>query len=135
MSLTSAAEDRLAIRNLVETYADAVFRRDAESWIACWSREPTWNLAGTVIEGRETVLGAWQQAMAGFAFVAFFSQIGRIEVSGDDASLRLYTHEFLEKQDGERQRVLGQYDDKLVREDGAWRFATRTFTINKEWPA
>jgi hypothetical protein len=32
MPSTGPAEDRLAIRELLETYADAVCRRDADDW-------------------------------------------------------------------------------------------------------
>ena len=31
--------DRLAVRERIEAYADAVFRKDAESWGACWAED------------------------------------------------------------------------------------------------
>ena len=37
MPFTGPAEDRLAIRELIESYADAVIRTDAEAWGATWS--------------------------------------------------------------------------------------------------
>lgn len=134
MSFSGPQTDQIAIRALVDSYADAVFRRDGDAWIACWSGHPKWDLAGTVIEGRETVLGAWQQAMSDLGFVAFFSQVGSIMVSEETATMRLYTHEFLELENGTKQRVLGQYDDYLVKQGGEWRFAHRKFQIKKEWP-
>ena len=36
MAFEGPIEDRLAIRELIENYADAVFQRDEERWAANW---------------------------------------------------------------------------------------------------
>ena len=38
MAFKGSVEDRLAIRERVDAYCDAVFRRNADDWIACWGR-------------------------------------------------------------------------------------------------
>ena len=41
MPFTGLAEDRLAIRELLETYADAVTRCDAAGWYAVFKSRPS----------------------------------------------------------------------------------------------
>ncbi|MFN7174902.1 MAG: nuclear transport factor 2 family protein, partial [Thermaurantiacus tibetensis] len=43
---TGELADRLAIRERIEAYNDAVFRRDAEDWAACWAEDAVWEVAG-----------------------------------------------------------------------------------------
>ena len=123
MSFTGPIEDRLAIRETGEAYADAVFRRDAGAWAATWAQDARWDLAGTVVEGRDAIVQLWTGAMAGFSFVAFFSQLGSVAVSGDRATARHHTAEDLVTTDGKVRRVLG---------NGVWRFASRTYRIVRE---
>ena len=39
MAFTGPLEDRIAIRELLETYADAVCRVDAEAWGSTWAED------------------------------------------------------------------------------------------------
>jgi uncharacterized protein (TIGR02246 family) len=130
-----ASEDQLAIRALIDSYTDAVFRRDPQDWGATWTEDALWNLAGTEVRGRDAIVGLWTQAMAGFPFVAFFAQIGHIAIDGDRATGRVYTHEYLELADGSVSRPIGQYLDVYTRTADGWRFAERHFSILKETQA
>jgi uncharacterized protein (TIGR02246 family) len=124
-------DDDAAIRRLIDAYADAVFRRDAEDWGQCWAVDSRWLLMGTEVAGRDAIVGLWTQAMAGFVFVAFFSQVGRIDIDGDRATGRIWTHEVLEHPDGTVTRPVGRYDDVYVRTGEGWRFAERRYTMLK----
>ena len=132
MAFTGPAEDQFAIRALIDRYADAVFRRDGDDWGACWADDGDWHLMGTQVTGRPAIVRLWLQAMAGFAFVAFFSQPGSIVVEGDGATGTVYTHEVLETLDGKISRPVGQYLDRYVKREGAWLFAERRYTLLKE---
>ncbi len=123
------ALDRLSIRELIEAYADAVFRRDAEAWIDCWADDATWDLMGHSVAGRDAILATWKGAMSAFETTAFFAQPGRIAVEGDLAAARVWTQEVLVTKAGDTRRVVGAYDDSLVRRDGRWLFARRAFRI------
>ena len=123
--------DQLAIRALNEAYADAVFRRDAKVWGDCWAEASTWHLMGSTITGRSAIVAAWETAMAGFQFVAFFVQQGSLLVDGDSASGTVYTHEVLENQAGAVLRPVGRYDDRYIKQDGRWLFAERNYTMLK----
>jgi len=125
-------EDRLAIRELVESYNDAVMRFDADAWSANWSDDATWNLAGMgEFKGRAAILAAWKGAMANFEFVGFFASAGPIVVDGDRARGVWYQQEFLHQRDGVRRNVTGRYDDEYVKRGGRWYFAKRMYSVLK----
>lgn len=132
MAFDGPPEDQVAIRALIDSYSDAVFRRDAQAWGATWAEDALWNLMGTEVRGREAIVGLWTQAMAGFPFVAFFAQIGHLAITGDRAKGRVYTHEYLELADGSISRPIGQYLDVYTRTADGWRFAERRFQVLKE---
>lgn len=123
--------DDAAIRALIEAYSDAVFRRDAGDWGACWAEDGCWFLMGQEVVGRAAIVALWEQAMAGFTFVAFFAQPGPIAIDGDRAHARVWTHEVLEGADGTQSRPVGRYDDHYVRTTEGWRFAERRYTLLK----
>ena len=122
-------EDRLAIRERIEAYADAVFRRDAESWISNWTEDAVWDLAGTEVAGRETIKGAWLHAMSAFPLAAFFAHPGSIQVEGKRATARVYTQEMLTLAEGGVRRIVGVYEDELIKADGSWLFSRRSYRI------
>ncbi|WP_226016397.1 nuclear transport factor 2 family protein [Novosphingobium sp. FKTRR1] len=130
MSFTGPAEDRLAIRELLETYADAVTRLDADAWIATWAEDAEWSLPdypelGTT-HGRPAIRAMWVEAMKGYPGIMFEAWPGAIEVTGDTAVVRSYTAEVYD-QNGQTHRDRGQYDDTLVKIDGRWLFRSRSF--------
>ena len=132
MSSSNEVSDQFAIRNLIETYADAVFRRDAEAWGATWAQDATWHLMGNTVAGRAAIVGAWSEAMKGFKFVAFFSQPGPIQINGNVATGRVYTNEVLVDQTDRLFRLVGRYEDTYQKINGAWLFQTRNYTPLQE---
>lgn len=131
MALSSGPiEDRLAIRELVESYNDAVMRFDADDWAANWTDDATWVLPGAgELTGKATFVPVWQAAMANFEFVGFFASAGPIHVDGDQASGIWYQQEFLHQKDGVKRTVTGRYQDAYVRADGRWFFARRDYSV------
>jgi ketosteroid isomerase-like protein len=125
-------EDRVAIRELHDSYGDAVFRGDAQDWAANWAPDAVWNLMGNEIAGRDAIAQVWRQAMSGFKFVAFFTQPGVITVTGETATGKVYTHEVLEQSDGKLYRMVGTYTDDYVKIANRWYFKKRIYTPLKE---
>lgn len=133
MAFAGSPEDRLAIRELLETYADAVARNDAADWGATWSDdEPAWIFGGdgpgVRIDGKDQIVAAWRQRMARYAWISFRVSPGAIGIDRDRATARSYTMETLGLADGRRLQVFGRYDDDLVRVTAGWRFRMRHFT-------
>lgn len=136
MSFTGPIEDRLAIRELLDTYSDAVCTVDAAAWGATWDEDAQWELPdypqiGT-IRGRANIVAAWKAAMAQYPGIIFVSSPGSIEVEGDTARVRCYTSEVYD-QGGVTRRDRGRYDDLLVKRAGCWLFKSRIFrNIHRE---
>jgi len=130
MSFTGPAEDRLALRELLETYADAVTRCDAQAWGATWAPDAQWSLPdypeiGTT-QGRDAIVAMWVEAMKHYPGIMFEAWPASIAVDGDTATMRSYTSEVYDWADGVH-RDRGQYEDECVRIDGCWHFSRRTF--------
>ena len=130
MPFTGAAEDRLAIRELLDAYADAVTQRDAAAWGATWAEDAEWSLPdypeiGTT-RGRPAIVAMWVEAMKAYPGIMFEAWPGSIVIDGDRATMRSYTAEVYD-QDGATLRDRGVYEDTCVRIGGQWLFASRSF--------
>jgi ketosteroid isomerase-like protein len=129
MISTGPAEDRLAIRELVESYNDAVMRFDRDAWAENWRDDATWDTGQGPLTGKDTIVPAWEQAMSGFSFVGFFASAGPITVDGDTAHGTWYQQEFLHQKDGGKLNITGQYEDDYVKANGRWYFQKRIYKI------
>jgi hypothetical protein len=81
------------------------------------------------LKGRDTIVGAWLEAMKMFPFVNMMAMPGMISVEKDRATMRSYTDEVAVTADGSELRPRGQYDDELVKVAGQWQFSRRTFKV------
>jgi uncharacterized protein (TIGR02246 family) len=133
MAFEGSVEDRLSIRELIEAYSDAVFRRDEAAWAATWTDDGVWNLMGTEVMGKANLVAAWRHAMTEFTFTAFFSVPGEIRVvNRDSGTARVYASEYLVQADGRIRHVIGQYHDALLKTRGRWLFRRRTYRILRD---
>jgi ketosteroid isomerase-like protein len=131
--------DRLAIRELIEAYADAVVRRDVEQWTSLWAPDATWALPDYPgledFRGRDAIRAGWLMGMEAYAppterlaGMIYVATPGAIDVDGDAAAARVWTSEiFRDPASGAELRVRGRYDDALERFDSAWRFTRRVY--------
>jgi len=130
MPYTGPAEDRLAIRELLEIYADAVTRCDPADWGDCWVEDSVWSMPDYPqfpdTQGKPAIVAMWVGAMKDYPGIMFEAWPGSIEVDGDRATVRSWTSEVYE-QAGKVHRDRGRYEDECVKAGGRWRFARRTF--------
>lgn len=129
MAFTGPLEDRIAIRELHGTYADASFRADKQGWLDCWADDCLWASSMGDFIGKEALSAQWDTLWAAMTSLAFFTETGAIEIDGDTATARCYVREMFTLQDGSDNKITACYDDRLVRDDGRWRFAERRYTI------
>lgn len=122
-------EDRLAIRELVDSYNDAVMRFDGEAWSANWAEDGHWDTGKGPIEGRDNILAAWTEAMSAFSFVGFFASAGPMTIEGDTAHATWYQQEFLHPKAGGKMNITGRYEDDYVKLDGRWYFQKRIYNV------
>lgn len=130
MAFTGPVEDRMAIRELLDAYADAVTMRDAEAWGACWAEDAVWSLPDYPeigeTKGRKAIVAMWVEAMKAYPGIMFEAWPGSIAVSGDRAEVRSWTSEVYD-QNGAVKRDRGRYDDVCVKIAGRWLFERRVF--------
>jgi ketosteroid isomerase-like protein len=130
MSFEGPLEDRIAIRELLEAYADAVSRCDASDWGDLWAEDSVWSLPDypqypdTI--GKTAIVDMWVTAMADYPGIMFQAWPGSIKVDGDRALVRSWTSEVYDK-DGKVHRDRGRYEDICVKVGGRWLFQTRSF--------
>ncbi len=126
-------EDRIAIAELHQTYADAVVRIDATDWSKVWTENAHWSLMGMDVEGREAIVAFWVQAMAGLDAVSFHCIPSMTVVVGDRATGRCQTQEIMKVKDGTTRMIGGLYHDEMVKRDGRWFYSSRTFNVVAEY--
>lgn len=140
MPFTGPLEDRILIRELIETYAHGVMTRDAGLWADCWAEDAYWalpewpDLGG--FAGKAAIVAGWVESMKAYGLdgctkpMIYVATPGSIVVDGDRATAIAYTSEiFDDPATGETKRVRGRYEDELARIDGRWRFTRREYRI------
>lgn len=138
MAFTGPVEDRLAIRELMDTHAHGVMTRDAHLWGSIWAEDAHWALPDYpdlgVFKGKDVIVAGWVESMKHYGLdgctkpMIYFMQPGSIEVEGDVARAVAYTIEIYDDPaTGQRIHTTGRYDDELRRIDGAWKFTSRSY--------
>jgi hypothetical protein len=138
MPFTGPIEDRIAIRELMDTHAHGVMTRDPVIWGAMWAEDAYWalpeypDLGG--FSGKEAIVAGWVESMKHYGLdgcskpMVYFMQPGAIAIDGDRATAVAYTIEiFDDPATGARIRATGRYDDELERRGGQWLFTRREY--------
>ncbi len=130
---SGSLEDRTAIRELHEVYADGVVMMDKDIWASVWADDATWDFMGNLIEGKPAIVELWVGAMSAFDKVSFQCMPCALQVDGDTATARVQTQEILKGKDGSTRHVGGLYTDKLAKIGGQWLYTHRAFEIVAEF--
>ena len=127
-----SAADITEIEQLVAAHYHHYDRRDPVPFADTFTEDGVLELGGRSHEGREA-LAAWAETLnerhGPDRYRHWVNNIW-IEGEGDEAELRCYLVMFDNTGDG-RVTLIGQYDDRLRRVDGKWKFSLRRFTA--EW--
>ncbi|WP_380876620.1 hypothetical protein ACFB49_09420 [Sphingomonas sp. DBB INV C78] len=134
VNFTGPLEDRVAIREVIETYADAVNCYDQETWASLWVEDSYWDLSHYpeigIVEGKKAIVDMWAQSMPAYPKLSFLVTIGSIKVDGDKAEARTWFSEVYEEPGTLKdKRARACYRDKLVKRDGKWFLQSRIFNI------
>ena len=120
-------EDRLLIRELFGLYGDASCRGDADAWLELFAEDCEWNSHIFNCEGKPALRAQWDQLWTAFDKVGFLSEIGWIQVDGDTARASSQAREIIRLKDGGLFKLIGHYDDYLLRENDRWLFSRRNY--------
>lgn len=143
MAFTGPLEDRLAIRELMNTHAHGVMTKDPEIWGSIWADDAFWELLEYPdlggFDGKKAIVGAWVESMKVYGLddlakpMVYFMEPGAIEIDGNRASAVAYTHEVYQHPESKKiVRGTGRYDDVLEKRDGQWLFVRRAYGIVHE---
>lgn len=138
MAFTGPLEDRVLIRELMDTHAHGVMTKDPELWGSIWADDAFWELPEFPdlggFDGKPAIVAGWLESMNHYGLdgmtrpMIYFMQPGSIEVDGDRASAVAYTIEIYDDPaSGKRIHANGRYDDQLEKRDGRWLFTRRSY--------
>ena len=129
-----AFEQRLAIRELVDRYCDAVNRRDAAAWLDTWAEEPSWELFGRPMHGRHAIATAFENALGMLRLVVQTAANGVLELDGERARGRWLISEWSESDALGRLLLHFVYHDEYARGADGWRFLSRRMELLYQGP-
>ncbi len=138
MAFTGPFEDRLAVRELIESYAGAVTQRDADVWAACWADDSVWRMPdlGVTLSGKTEIVTSWIGMMAEYHGPAdkpwpfsFISVPASIIVTGGRGEVVSTSVEAFADAAGKTIHLKGEYRDVVVKRDGAWLFLSRSWRL------
>jgi len=131
MATDSTIGDRLAIRELIELYTDAVTRRDWDATGAVFADDAAWSIGpptNVALEGRRAIVAGLKGMVEPFDVFVQMTHSIVVELDGDRATARTIVHGFGRARDRSTGVfALGAYSDELVRDGDGWLFKSRRF--------
>ena len=135
------AADRLAIRELVEAYADCADRRDAKGQMALFTPETHFVVymnakdpkPSQELHSREALAPVFADLNKYAATMHFVGQSTTLSLSGNRATGEAYTlAHHLTVEDGKRRLMIAalRYSDQFVKIGGEWLFAERLLYVD-----
>lgn len=124
-------EDRLEIRELIETFAVGVTTIDTEKWGSTWAEEAAWKTPSMpeVVKGRDNVVAKFSEMLAYVKFMSMSAVPSDLVIEGDKATGKAFCRELIFPKTGGQKIVIGYFDDQYVKRDGRWLFTSRLYTV------
>jgi SnoaL-like domain len=124
-------EDRLAIRELIETFAVGAMRIDADIWGSTWAEEGSWKLPSMAepTMGKRNVVAAFKEKMGYVRIMSMISFPTDLVIDGDRARGKAYCQELIFPKAGGQRFTVGCFDDEYVKRDGRWYFVSRVYEV------
>ncbi len=132
--MSSLAAISAGVKQLHARYTDAVWRKDADTFAACFTLGGEWRISGMVMRGRSEI---------GETIARIFGRMHRVLFTYGDPVLsevdgqwcaRVMVNERVAWADGRTNISIGRYYERLVEDAGEWRFAWRLFELHYRGP-
>jgi len=118
------------IRQLHARYTDAVWRKDAAAFAACFASDGEWRISGMVLTGRMQIEQTIAAIFAKMHRVLITFRTPLLDISGGAITARTMIDERVAWTDGNTNVSIGRYYERFVEEDGRWLFAWRLFELH-----
>lgn len=66
MAFIGPLEDRIRIRELQESFADAINRKAKEEWLTFWADDAVWVTGGLTAKGKQEIFDQWEKFYSPF---------------------------------------------------------------------
>jgi uncharacterized protein (TIGR02246 family) len=122
--------EKLAIQELCARYCHTIDAQDSDGWADCFTADGVFAFDGHAIQGR-AALREYAEVHARVMRCRHMTLNHLYEVDGDRASGVSTTVVTLATEGG--YKILGQaaYEDRLVKQDGRWRIASRQLRTDR----
>jgi ketosteroid isomerase-like protein len=118
-----------AIRQLHARYADALWRKDPESFADLFAEDAEWKVAGMHMRGRAEIKTSFAKFMRHIdrTLMSFGTPI--VEIVPGGATSRTYVTENNKFADGRTASTIGIYYERFVDQGDRWRFQWRHWNL------
>ena len=123
-----------AIRQLHARFIDAVWRKDAGAFAACWAEDAEWKIAGLRMRGRAEIGATFAKLLGICERVQIIPGIPLLEVGQGQATGRVQVTELAKMADGSSAMTLGDYYDRYVENGERWLFQGRHWGLHYRGP-
>lgn len=118
-----------AIRQLHARYADALWRKDSESFAALFAADAEWKVAGMHLRGRAEIKRSFEQFMVHVDRTLMTFRTPIVDVNDNGVTSRTYVTEDNRFADGRTASTIGIYYERFTEEGGCWRFKWRHWNL------
>lgn len=134
--------DRLAIREVIERFSDAVTHRSWSDLGQAFHEDAVWKVGAPMnleLRTRDGIVAGLSAGIGRMDFLAQMTHSMVIAIDGDRATARTVIHE-IGRTSSQKSGIclIGSYNDILSRRDGRWAFDRREFFViylNTDWIA
>ncbi len=128
--MSSAAEDELAVRNLIAKVARLADGDDVDAYVDQFTPDASWEMPGAAVRGHDEIrAGSIERRRTGLvgsgAATRHVVSTSVVAVDGDTAEADSTFQFFVDTTTTPRLSMIGTYQDHFVRTDAGWKLARR----------
>jgi len=122
------------IRQLHARFTDAVWRKDFDAFANCFTENAEWKIAGRHFLGRREIGNTISKLLDPYHRILIHPGLPVLDIEGESASGRIHFTELAKLKDGSSALTIGVYFDRYLRENDAWKFSWRHFSLHYRGP-
>ena len=129
--MTTLAQNKELIRDLIARFADAVTRKDPDAFGTLWAENGEWIIGEPMslsVSGLDSIQTTFSRIVCKWEFFAQFANSLLIEIKGKHAKARCTCEEYgINSRSGETYHNVALYFDEFILTPDGWRFRKREY--------
>ena len=118
-----------AVRQLQARYADALWRKDSQSFADLFAEDAEWKIAGMHLRGRLEIKRIFEQFMVHVERTLMTFRTPMVDIVDGIVTSRTYVTESNKFSDGRTAETIGIYYERFVAQNGRFRFQWRHWNL------